>query len=122
MGLTVGTGPFVSGRSAPLYGFHADNGTAESLASTKYTGKIQLKAMCGRPTQRPGISPKERTFWFPTNPDTLPYFSAVCWYTGKAVFERLGGKVPIGLIQGANGGTAIEVVSLLDFVPHVIKI
>lgn len=109
MGLTVGTGPFVAGRSAPLYGFHADNGTAESMASKKYTGKIQLKAMCGRPTQRPGISPKERTFWFPTKSDTLPYFSAVCWYTGKAVFEQLGGKVPIGLIQGANGGTAIEV-------------
>ena len=48
MGLAVGTGPFASGKDAPVWGFHADNGTAESAASGRYSGKIQLKAMLGR--------------------------------------------------------------------------
>ena len=110
MGLAVGTGPFHSGKGAPVYGFHADNGTAESAAAGKFTGKIQLKAMCGRPTQRAGVrrGDKNSTGWFATTPSSLPSFSAVCWYTGKALFEWHGGHVPYGLILGANGGTAIE--------------
>lgn len=109
MGLTVGKGPFASGMGLPAYGFHADNGTAESAAAGRYTGKIRLKAMSGRPTQRPGVTPTNATHWFDTTPESLPYFSAVCWYTGRYMFEHMKGKVPVGLILGANGGTAIEV-------------
>jgi hypothetical protein len=46
VGLTVGTGPFDSGKGSPKYGFHADNGTAESAAAGRYTGRIFLKVGC----------------------------------------------------------------------------
>jgi len=46
--------------------------------------------------------------WNKVTPDTLPLFSALCWYTGKALFESLGGKVPIGLMKGSVGGSPIE--------------
>lgn len=39
---------------------------------------------------------------------TLHGFSALCWYTGKEMFERLGGDVPVGLIAGSVGGSPIE--------------
>ena len=39
---------------------------------------------------------------------TVHGFSAVCWYTGKNIFEKLGGQVPVGLIVGSVGGSAIE--------------
>eukprot|EP00947_MAST-08B_sp_MAST-8B-sp1_P002053 g2053.t1 len=39
---------------------------------------------------------------------TMSKFSAICWYTGVSLFEGLGGKVPVGLIAGAVGGSAIE--------------
>ena len=36
-------------------------------------------------------------------------FSATCWYTGRALWRELGsGKVPIGLVESAVGGTAIR--------------
>ena len=37
-------------------------------------------------------------------------------YTGKALFEAQGGRIPYGLILGANGGTAIEVFMPLSYV------
>jgi hypothetical protein len=115
MGLAVGTGPFLSGPDAPKYGFHADNvralpccvryhrgtaaasdgpictlqGTAESAAAGRYTGKIMLKAMSGRPTQRPGVTLKNGTDWFSTTPTSLPYFSAICWYVRCSVTQAL---------------------------------
>jgi sialate O-acetylesterase len=36
------------------------------------------------------------------------YFSAVCWFFGKNLYEGLGGKVPIGLISNNWGGTLVE--------------
>ena len=39
---------------------------------------------------------------------TVHGFSAVCWYTGKNMFEKLGGDVPVGLIVGSVGGSPIE--------------
>lgn len=36
------------------------------------------------------------------------YFSAVCWVFGREVFDALGGKVPIGLINNNWGGTPVE--------------
>ena len=110
MGLAVGDGAFNSTRGAPPYGFHADNGTAESAgAAARYAGRISLKALLGRPTQNARVAPADRTAWQRTTRDALRYFSAVCWYAGKGLYERLGGAVPVGLVMGANGGTAIEV-------------
>ena len=35
-------------------------------------------------------------------------FSAQCWFTGRALFQALGGAVPFGLIESSVGGTAIR--------------
>ena len=35
------------------------------------------------------------------------FFSAACYYTGQALYDRLNGSVPIGLLQSAYGGTGI---------------
>ena len=35
-------------------------------------------------------------------------FSAVCYYFGKNILERLNGTVPIGLVSSNVGGTAVE--------------
>jgi len=32
----------------------------------------------------------------------------VCWYSGKALFEKLGGATPVGLLQTSVGGSPIE--------------
>jgi len=36
------------------------------------------------------------------------YFSAVCWVFGREVYDKLGGAVPIGLINNNWGGTPVE--------------
>jgi len=36
------------------------------------------------------------------------YFSAVCWFFGKNVYDSLKGKVPVGLVSNNWGGTRIE--------------
>jgi hypothetical protein len=66
--------------------------------------------MLGRPLLRPGVnrSSADATHWYEVTPTSLPTFSAVCWYAGKALFDWHGGRVPFGLVMGANGGTAIE--------------
>merc|ERR1719162_1289769 len=47
--------------------------------------------------------------WAEASPTTLSKsHSAVCWYTGKNYYERLGGKVPVGLMEAAVGGSPIE--------------
>ena len=63
--------------------FHADNGTAEALASSRYTGKISLSTGAGKP-------------WTTVSNATLPTFSAVCWYSGRHFFDETDGTVPLG--------------------------
>jgi sialate O-acetylesterase len=41
-------------------------------------------------------------------PGRFQEFSAVCWYTGRALFEKLQGTVPIGLVAAEVGGTPVE--------------
>ena len=36
------------------------------------------------------------------------YFSAVCWFFGKNVYDKLNGTVPIGLVSNNWGGTRVE--------------
>lgn len=40
--------------------------------------------------------------------DSWAGFSGQCWFTGRALFEALGGNVPVGLIESSVGGTAIR--------------
>eukprot|EP00440_Ansanella_granifera_P036161 gb/GFBE01039235.1/.p1 GENE.gb/GFBE01039235.1/~~gb/GFBE01039235.1/.p1 ORF type:complete len:533 (+),score=95.89 gb/GFBE01039235.1/:1-1599(+) len=43
-----------------------------------------------------------------SGPGRRGYFSAVCWFFGKHIYDGLGGKVPIGLISNNWGGTRVE--------------
>eukprot|EP00656_Telonema_subtile_P017772 TRINITY_DN19580_c0_g1_i3.p1 TRINITY_DN19580_c0_g1~~TRINITY_DN19580_c0_g1_i3.p1 ORF type:complete len:367 (-),score=43.37 TRINITY_DN19580_c0_g1_i3:28-1128(-) len=43
-----------------------------------------------------------------TDGSAFNYFSAVCWFFGKGVYDGLDGKVPIGLISDNWGGTKVE--------------
>lgn len=86
--------------------FAADNGTAESAASGRFTGKIWYR----EDTNDTYVGPKR--VWRPVSPATLPGFSAVCWYAGKSLFEQAardaGTEVPLGLIASTWGATPIE--------------
>mmetsp|Transcript_72451 Transcript_72451/g.212309 ORF Transcript_72451/g.212309 Transcript_72451/m.212309 type:complete len:498 (+) Transcript_72451:90-1583(+) len=84
--------------------FHADNGTAECKAASRYTGGISLKCVQGRGN----LGVDRSLHWFAVTPESLPYYSALCWYVGKHLYEHHQGQVPIGLIEGENGGTPIE--------------
>lgn len=101
--------------------FAADNGTAEIAAAGFYTGKIQLASIdnkrvfngtyCPYPwTNRSCVSFPEWNQVTAGARGTIGAsgVSAVCWYTGVALFEKLGGKVPVGLLYGAVGGSPIE--------------
>lgn len=80
--------------------FTADNGTAESLASSAFTGKISI------------LLPYIQRFqpWQAVSNATLPTFSAVCWYTGKNYWQKYmaHGAEPLGLMSGPVSGTPIE--------------
>lgn len=43
-----------------------------------------------------------------TDGSKFNYFSAVCWFFGKNLYDGLDGKVPIGLVNDNWGGTRVE--------------
>ena len=92
----------------PKLAFHADNGTAEVAAAGRYTDKIfMLKAVNSK------YERVNKPHWQTSTPtaaynDYPAAFSAVCWYTGKNLFEKLGGNTPVGLLQTSVGGSPIE--------------
>ena len=46
--------------------------------------------------------------WRASSPQSIAGFSAVCYFTGRALYQALGGQVPVGLIESDVGGTRIE--------------
>jgi hypothetical protein len=98
--------------------FAAQNGTAEVAAAGRYTGKIVVASVqglahngtyCPYPwTNHSCVSQPEWNAVVPGKRGTIAKFSAICWYTGVALFESLRGQVPVGLISGAVGGSPIE--------------
>ena len=88
----------------PKLAFHADNGTAEAAAAGRYAGRISvIKAVQSKYEQRTGLPT-----WHPASPESVKPFSAICWYTGKALSDGLEGQVPVGLMQTSVGGSPIE--------------
>lgn len=49
-----------------------------------------------------------------SNNQPFGYFSAVCWFFGRGVFDSLDGKIPIGLINNNWGGTKVELWSTIS--------
>lgn len=91
-------------------GFSAYNGTAEAAAAGRYTDRIKLRTL-QPPFPRPTLAPWNYSAWndvLPGPNGTVHGFSAVCWYTGKFMYERLGERVPVGLMVGSVGGSPIE--------------
>ena len=95
------------------------NGSAELAAAGQYTDKIFLMhpsrlSTCGpvnAPSFQMGCEPP--LAWQRVTPEPAPLgalalFSGLCWHTGKALFEKLGGAVPVGLIDVDVGGSSIE--------------
>ena len=94
--------------------FDADNATAEGAAAGFYTGKISLhsrisqwQAARGSNVARHGDQ-GDSTIWYSVDPISIKNFSAVCWRTGKDMFRRLGGHVPVGLVVNSMGAHPIE--------------
>jgi len=87
--------------------FDADNATAENAASVLYTGKIFLHSRVTRWSPAKGVNSNSTT-WYSVTPDSIQTFSAVCWLTGRDLFNHLGGAIPVGLAMNAVGAHAIE--------------
>ena len=103
--------------------FHADETIAESgqypdlrlFTINKTVSTVPLNDSLSRFPASLGSS------WLPSSPLSTNgsyhdevftfygYFSAVCYYSGRELYTRLGGNVPIGLIETCWSGTRIEV-------------
>jgi hypothetical protein len=109
--------------------FSAANGTAEVEAAGAYTGRISIMSIeSPYPLPVGGWNGSYCPGWPPApSPECAPQpqwnavvsgitgtvrgFSAVCWYTGKAVYDAVaatGYPAAVGLIVGSVGGSAIE--------------
>ena len=84
------------------------NGTAEVQAAGAYTGKISLASMQHMGNTTPPWRQGQFIAASPGPRGTVAPFSGLCWLTGKAMYESLGGVAPVGLLMGAVGGTPIE--------------
>lgn len=99
-GINFGTVLLCSGQSNMMLNvgpchFDADNGTAESLASSRFTGKISLLSTY-------------RLQWQNVSNATLPHFSAVCWYTGKAYYEKFMDRTePLGYARAHTHNSSL---------------
>ena len=112
MGMGVGFGaPHSTYPGGPnRTSFSADNGTAENAAAWRFTGKIFLRIDNGPYSNWDGSGGRRTTYWTDVDNTTLGAFSAVCWYSGKALYQMAlaATDTPLGLIVGAVGGSPIE--------------
>jgi len=100
------------------------NGKEEVAAAGAYTGRISIASLqqpsthttppwngtgCGTYSPAPNCTylPMFNKVSAGKN-STVAGFSGLCWLTGKAIFEALGGAAPVGLLVGSVGGTPIE--------------
>lgn len=86
-----------------FYLVNSKNGDAE-VAAAAYP-QIRLFSVKKRIAQTPQEQLEEGE-WLPCSPLSSPRFSAVGYFFGRALYEKL--KVPVGLINSSWGGTVAE--------------
>ncbi|HWS00631.1 MAG TPA: sialate O-acetylesterase [Prolixibacteraceae bacterium] len=86
-----------------FYLVNSKNGDAE-VAASDYP-QIRLFSVKKRISQTPQDQLEEGE-WLPCSPVTSPRFSAVGYFFGRSLYEKL--KVPVGLINTSWGGTIAE--------------
>lgn len=93
----------------------AIGGREEAAGAGRFTG-IRLMNLSGAPTGNgvyredtlARLHPKDHFLgeWTRSTPATAAAFSAIGWWTGRAVHEACG--VPVGLVENAVGGSGAE--------------
>ena len=90
------------GQSNMVFGLGQDmNATAECAAAEHFPNIRLMDFVAHRPWVRAS------TATACTGKGFAP-FSAVCWHMGRALYESLQGRVPVGLVASAVGGTSVE--------------
>ena len=86
------------------------NGTAEIAASINYPGIRFISSVFSYQNFSQNQQNDNITqLWSVASPQSpLGGFSAVCYLTAKRIYDSLGGKVPLGLIDTSLGGVAAE--------------
>eukprot|EP01084_Bolivina_argentea_P254229 427372_1 len=90
--------------------YSAFNSTAEIQAANNFPN-IRLIQVHGHAMPIPQLESAIYLPWSIANSTSIgngnfTYFSAVCWFYGRDLYEYL--QYPIGLIKGSNGGTPIR--------------
>ena len=95
-----------AGPPAPRPGLRIFNVEKTTLAEPQDDCKAVLPDHVILPKNPDGLTPEQRIGWQSYSLDTAPYFSAVAYYFGAALQEKL--NVPVGLVVSAVGGSQIE--------------
>lgn len=94
-----------SGQSNMQWALRSSAGGAEAIASANFPA-IRLLTVPNIPAKAPRRELEWR--WNVCSPATVPTFSAVGFYFGRALHQQLDPSVPIGLINSSWGGTSIQ--------------
>lgn len=102
--ILIGDVWFCSGQSNMYWPVSSANNAQAEIAAANYP-QIRLLTV---PNQIDTRLREDTGFarWAPCQPASLPLFSAVAYYFGRALHQELG--VPIGLIDATWGGTKVE--------------
>ncbi len=92
-----------SGQSNMQWPVYASNNPEEEIAAANYP-EMRLFQVAMVTAEQP--LEDTQGAWAACSPETVPNFTAVGYFFGRELHERLG--VPVGLIQSAWGGTPAE--------------
>ena len=93
-----------SGQSNMEFNLSSANNAVAEIAASNYP-EIRLFTVKKRISQTPQENLEEGDWW-ECSPVSTPKFSAVAYFFGRALYQKL--KVPIGLINTSWGGTVAE--------------
>jgi sialate O-acetylesterase len=103
--ILVGDVFLCSGQSNMEFGVAQSRG-GESVVARSADDEIRLLTVAHAATPQPAAAFERTPAWQSAGPQSLRTFSAVCYFFGREVHETK--KVPVGLVNAAWGGSAIE--------------